>query len=166
MYANLLYIMFQIHFIFQQFDDRNQQIGIAQPTEYIFKYAQVFMLHPFTYSIRKWGKNNQRYGRIFLFYMTPDIESVTIVCPGHTYNQVEHCIVELYPCIFFSRDLCKPRRVTQTQIHVLVKYLFINTPIVFQHKSIIRICNQKHIENTFRHQINELGILKIKLIQF
>ena len=45
LYTHLFNIVFQVHLVLNQFDDGNQQIGISQPAEYIFKNTQVFVFH-------------------------------------------------------------------------------------------------------------------------
>ena len=158
--ANFIDIMLQIHLILDQLDDGQEQIRISQPAKYIFKYTQIFMFHTRPDTMGKRSQNDQRNMRIFLLDLTSDIKRIAVVGSGHTDYQIKHCISQLSPGIFFRRNLRETRRITQAEVHIFNKDLFVYPTVILQHKCIVRIGNQQDIKDTFRHQIGELGIFE------
>ena len=81
--------MFEVHLIFHQFDNRNQQVGIAQPAEYVFKCAQVFVDNPLCNTVTERSQDNDRNMFVFLFDVPPDIKTVIVSRTRHTDHQIE-----------------------------------------------------------------------------
>ena len=101
---------------------------------------------------------------ILVFNAACNFKCITVVGTRHTDYKVECGIRQLLPSFLFGRHLCKTRWITKTEIHVFIKYLFINSPVIFQHKSVVRIGNQKDIEYSFGHKVYKRSILEIQLI--
>ena len=153
--------MFQVHLVLYQLDDGHQQIGIPQPAEHIFKDTQVFVFHTFPDAMRERRQHHQRNVGILLLDGTGNVERIAIVRTRHDYHQIELGIPKLLPCFFLRRYLRKTGRIAETQVHVLVENLFIDTPVIFQHECIIRIGNQQYIKYTLGHQVHKRRILEV-----
>ena len=151
LHAHLIHIMFQIHLILYQFNDRKQQVGISQPTEHILKDAQVFVLHTLGNTVREGSQHHQ--WNIFIPFLNAsgNIEHVAVIRSGHTDNKVERHVGKPLPSLFFGGYLCKTGRITETQIHVFIKNLFVYTSVIFQHEGIVGIGYKQHIEDSFGH---------------
>ena len=164
LYSYFCHIVLQIHLVFYQLNDRYQQIGIAQPAEHIVKCAQIFIGNTCCNTMTERSKNDNRNVLIQTLDMTPDIKTIIISRTRHANNKVKCHICEQGQGLFFCRNLRKAGRITKRQGSIFVKNFFINTPVIFKHKSVIRIGYQQDIENTPRHQIGKLRIFEIKLI--
>ena len=113
LHTDFLHIVFQIHLVFYQFDNRHQQVGIAQPTEYIFKRTQIFIDNPFGNTMAKRSQDHDRNMLVFLFDMATDVETVIIPRARHTNHQVERHIFQLRQCFLLCGYLRETRRITQ-----------------------------------------------------
>ena len=164
LHPHLLDVVFQIHLVFYQLDDRDQQIRISQPTEHILEDAQILMFHSGPDTMRERGKHHQWNFRVLLLDGTGNIKSITVVCSWHDNHQIEFRIPQLLPGFFLCRYLRKTWRITQAQIHIFYKDLLIDTAIIFQHECIVRISHQQDIKNSLGHQIYKRSILE--LVQF
>ena len=156
--------MLQIHLVFYQFNDRHQQISVSQPTKHVLKNTQVFVFHTCCNAMRKRSQHHQRNMGILVFNAAGNLKRITVISTRHTDDKIECSIRQLLPSLLFGRYLCKTRRITKAEVHVFIKYLFIDSSVIFQHKSIIRISNQKDIEYSFSHKVYERSILEIQLI--
>ena len=94
--------MLQIHLVLYQFDDGNQQVRIAQPTEHILKSAQVLVLHAGGNAMRKRSEDNQWNIIVFLLNASRNLEGVIVVRARHNNNQVERGIPQFSPCLAFG----------------------------------------------------------------
>ena len=110
------------------------------------------------------SKNDNRNVLIQTLDMTPDIKTVIISRTRHTNNKIKCHTCKQCQSLLFCRNLRKTGRIAKRQGSIFVKNFFINTPVIFKHKSVIRIGYQQDIENTPRHQIGKLRIFEIKLI--
>ncbi|CDD51019.1 conserved domain protein [Bacteroides sp. CAG:875] len=90
LYANFLDVVLQVHLVLNQFDDGDQQVGISQPAEHVFKNAQVLVFHPFLDAMRKRSQHHQRQMGILPLDVAGNVEGVTIVRTRHADDQVEH----------------------------------------------------------------------------
>ena len=52
--------MFEVHAVFHQFDDGEQQFRISQPAEDILEDAQVLVLHAFRDTMTEGGQHDNR----------------------------------------------------------------------------------------------------------
>ena len=143
--------MFQIHFVLYQFDDRNQQIGVAQPAEDIFKDRQIFVFHTSRDAVAKWREHHYRYLLIAHFDRARDVKHIVIVRTGHTDHKVESGAAQFAFGLLGRSYLIEARRIAQAQFGIFVEYLFVYAPIVFQHKRIVGIGDQEYVENAAPH---------------
>ena len=81
--------MLQIHLVLHQLNDRNQQIGIAQPAENVLESTQILIDNPFGNTVTERSQNDDRNVFIFLLDMPSDVETVIISRARHTNHQVE-----------------------------------------------------------------------------
>ena len=166
LHAHFFDVVLQIHFVLYQLDDRHEQVVVAQPAEHVLENAQVFVLHALADAVRKGREHHQRNVRMLFADGPRDVERVAIVRPRHTDYEVEHGIVELLPRFFQRGNLRESRRIAQAQVHVFVENLLVDAPVVLQHEGIIRVGHEQDVEYPLGHQIGELRILEVKLVEF
>ena len=92
------------------------------------------------------------------------VESFIVSRTGHADDEVERNGRKLLQGFVAGGDLREARRITKGKGGVFIEYLFIDSPVIFQHEGIVRIGYQKDIENASRHEIGELRILEIELV--
>ena len=54
--ASLLDVVLQVHAVFYQLDDGEDEVGVAQPTEYVIENRQVFVFHALGNTMREGRK--------------------------------------------------------------------------------------------------------------
>ena len=164
LYTDFVYIVFQVHFILYQFDDRHQQIGISQPTEDIFEGTQVFIGNTLGDAVTERSQYHHGDMLVQALDVACYIETVVISRTRHADDEVERYGGKLCQRFFTGGCLGKTWWIAQGERCVFVKDFFIYTSVVFQHESIIGVGYQKNVENAARHQVGELRIFKIKLV--
>jgi len=83
-----IYILLSIHFIFYQFDDSQQKIGIAKPAEYIIDTTEILITDPPRYFLRERGQHHDRNIGINVFYLLRFFKRITIFNSRHGNYQV------------------------------------------------------------------------------
>ena len=158
--------MVDIHLVFNQFDDRQDEVGIAQPAEHIVEDGKVFVLHSLGDAMRERCEHHARNVGCLSLNSPRHTEGIIIGCTRHTDNQVESHVFHCHIGLLNGTHLSKRRRVAHTQFGVFLEYLLVNTPIVLKHEGIVRIGDNQHIEDAACHQVDERDIFQIKLIPF
>lgn len=105
LHAHLFYVMLQIHLVFDQLNDRHQQIGISQPTEHIVECTQIFVCNPFGNTMTERCQDDNRYLFVLLLNMTPDIKTIVISRTRHANHQIERYTFKLPQRLFFGGNL-------------------------------------------------------------
>ena len=151
-------VVIQIHLILNQFDDGQQQFRITQPAEHIFEHTQIFILHTARDAMREGSEHHNGECRELSLDASSNIEHIIISRSWHTNDQIKLRPANQSCRILLRSSTEETRRITQTQLRILIKNLFIHTSIIFQHEGIIGIRNNQHIEHALLHQIHKLGL--------
>ena len=152
------HVVLQVHFVFYQLDDREQQVRITQPTKHVIENRKVHVLHTLPDTMAERSQHDDRYRGIVRLDAPCDVEHVIIVRSGHTDNQIESGLAQLFFRLFLRSDLEKTGRIAQTQFHVFIENLFFHPSVILQHESVIRVGDEQHIENAPLHQVHKSGI--------
>ena len=88
LYPYGVYILLSIHFIFYQFDDSQQKVGITKPTEHIIDTTEILVTDPPRYFLRERGQHYDRDIGINAFYLFRFLERITIFNSRHSNYQV------------------------------------------------------------------------------
>ena len=151
----LLDVVLQIHLILYQLDDGENEIGVAQPTKHVVEDAQVLIFHSLGNAMGKWGQHHAMDIRELGLHVTSHIKGIIVGIARHTNDQVDIRGTQHLGCLLGSRNLGKGRRITKSQFDIFIIDFLLNTPIVLQHKGIIRISNYQDIINATHHQIDK-----------
>ena len=158
--------MLQIHLVFYQFDDGEDEVGIAQPTKYVVEDRQVFVFHAACQSV---GKRCQHHavdiGELCLDGAC-DAEGIVIGITGHTDDKVYVGGVQHLGGLFLGTHLGERRRITQPKLHILVVDFLLHATVVLEHEGIVGVGHDEHIEDATHHQIHERHVFQQKLTPF
>ena len=94
-------VVIEIHFVFNQFDDGEQQIGVSQPAEDVFEVGKVFVLDARCDAVAEGGEYDQGDVLEAMFDAACDVEGVAVVSAGHDDDEVEGVAVEFSPGLRF-----------------------------------------------------------------
>ena len=154
-------VVVEIHFVFNQFDDGEQQIGVSQPAEDVFEVGEVFVLDARCDAVAEGGEYDKGNVLEAMFDAASDVEDVAVVSAWHHNDEVEGVAVEFSPGFGFCAYLREARRIAQGECGIFVEEFLIDAPVVFEHEGIVGIGNEEHIEDTPRHEIDKRGIFEI-----
>ena len=164
LHACFLYVMFKIHLILYQLDDRKNKIGVAKPAEDIIEDTQVFILHTLGNTMRERRKNNTMdIGKLTLD-VARYVEGIIISIARHANHQINDGRTQHGSSLFGSRNLSKGWRITETQLHIFIIYLLLDTSIIFKHERIVRIGYNQYIVDTAHHQIHKRYVFQVEFI--
>ncbi len=155
--------MFHIHAIFDEFDDGQQQIGIAQPTKNIIDSAQIFFFQGFGNPLGKRGQNHNGNMRMLGLNVFCHLKHLAVVHVRHANNQFITIGFQLVHGFLPGTYLSEKRRITKVERCILIENLFLYTTIVLQNKHIVARSYHENIIDALVHQFDERGITKLKL---
>ena len=164
--TSLLDIMLNVHAVLYQFDNGKDEVGIAQPAEHIVEDRHVFVLNALGNTMREGSQHDTRNMGSRLLDITGHSKSIVIGITRHTDDEVNVGSLQHLFCLLGGTHLRKRRRVTQSQLHILIEKFLVDTPVILQHEGIIGISNYQDIKDASRHQIDKRDIFKIKLVPF
>ena len=133
--------MVKIHLVLDKFNDRQDEVCVAKPAENVVEYRQVLVLHTLCYAVRERRKHHAVNLRESRLYVACHREGVVVGIARHTYYEVDvHGAQHL---IGFLRcaHLRECRRIAQSQLHIFVVYLLLNTSVVFKHECVVGVGN-------------------------
>ena len=158
-------VVIEIHFVFNQFDDGEQQIGVSQPAEDVFEVGKVFVLDARCDAVAEGGEYDQGDVLEAMFDAACDVEGVAVVSAGHDDDEVEGVAVEFSPGFGFCAYLRETWGIAQGECGIFVEEFLVYTSIVFEHKGVVGIGNEQHIEYAPRHEIDKRGVFEIELCE-
>ena len=149
--------MLCIHSILNQLDDRDNQIRGVVPVKQVVDIRLVHLLHA---SIHLFAERRQQHNRTIRQNSLCLFRKIPYLIASGTVNdqyQVKYTICII--CIInqsdrFPRRLCThdSRRITQIQFQVLLCYLYVDTAILLECKTVVVIANQQNPPHALRHQ--------------
>ncbi len=158
--------MLQVHAVFKQFDDGKNEVGVAQPAEYVVEDTQVLVLHALGYAMAEGCQHHAMNVRKLRLHGSCHVEGVVVSIARHANHQVYACCLEHGLGFLCGRHLYEHGRVAQPQAHILIIYLLLHAPVVFQHKGIVGVCHDEYIIYTAHHQVDERYVFQVELIPF
>ena len=88
LHASLADVVVDVHLVFYQLDDRENEVGVAQPAEHVVEDGQVFVLHPSGNAVREGGEHHAgNIGKVGLYH-TCHVKGIIVGIAGHTHHQV------------------------------------------------------------------------------
>ena len=166
LHSRLLDVVVEVHLVLNQFDYREDEVGVSKPAEDIVKHREVLVLHASRYTMRERRQHHARnVGRVLL-HLSRHVEGIVVGITRHTYHEVDGSIAQHLVGLLRRTHLSERGRVSQSQVHILVKYLLVHTSVVLQHEGVVWICHYQHVEDASCHDIHKRHILQIKLIPF
>ena len=160
--AHRCYVGFYVHQVFEQFDDGEQQIAVAQPTEHIVDGAQVFVAQQFGHLTRKRRQQHHRQFRKILFDRFGVLKRVDALVVRHQNDKVERPLMQQACGGILAVGQRKARRITQIQRVVFVENLFVDATVLLQRKRVVVAGNKQYVVDTFVHQMSKRGVLEIE----
>ena len=158
LHTRLMDIVLQIHLILNQLDDREDEVRITQPTEDIVEDAHILVLHPSGDTVREGREHHDGYlGEVGLD-IPGHVKGIIIRVAGHTHHQIDAFLAEHLGSLLGGGYLRERRRIAQSEFGIFIEDLLIHTSVVLQHKGIVGVGHDKHLEDTVRHQIDERHI--------
>ncbi len=152
------HVVFQVHLVFYQLDDGEEQVGVAQPAEHVVEDGEVHVLHALPDAVAERGKHDDGNGGIVRLYAQRDVEHVAVVRARHADNQVEDVPLQLLLRFLARGRLEEAGRIAQAELHVLVENLLFHPAVVLQHEGVVRVRDEQHVENAPFHQVHEVGV--------
>ena len=147
-------IVIGIHPILDQFDDRQNQIGISMPTKNVINGGTVLLFNATVYIFRI--VDQQHIGQIGMqgFELFRKMEHIQITDIEHADHQIE--IVALLQHLHRlgrTAHARKRRGITQIQLHVFPVDLHLQTSVLFKCIGIVATTNQQNTSNATAHQV-------------
>ena len=151
LHTSLLDVMFDVHAVLYQFDNREDEVGITQPAEHVVEDGHILMLDTLGDTMREGGQYDTGNLRSRLLHIAGYGKGIIIGITRHTDNQVDICCLQHFLRLLGGTHLRERRGVAQSQFHILVKQFLIDASVIFQHERIIGISNYQDIEDASCH---------------
>ena len=153
-------VVLQVHFVLYEFDDRQEQVCVAQPAEHIFEDAQVLMLHALRDAMTERREHHNRDVRVVHLDVASNVEHIVVVRAWHTNHQFEARLPQLLLSLLLRSNLEEARRIAKPQLGVFLKNLLIHAAVVLKNEGIVGIGNEQHIEDAPLHHVNKRGVVE------
>ena len=163
LHSTLFYVVIEVHFVLEQLDDGEEQIGVAQPAEHIFEGRKIFVLDARTDAVTEGGKHDDGDVLVARFDVAGDVEGVAVVRSGHDDDEVKRILPQFAPSLVGGAHLGEARRIAQREGGIFVEEFFVDAPVVFEHESIVGVGDEQNIKDTPCHEIDERRIFQIEL---
>ena len=155
LHSRLVDVVFEVHLVLDEFYDREDEVGIAEPAEHVFEYREVFVHYPLRDAMREWREHHAwNVGKLPL-HRPRHGEGVVVGISWHTYHEVDARGGEHFGGFHHGAHLSEGGRIAKAELCILIENLFIHSPVVFEHEGIVWVCDNEDIENTMRHQVLE-----------
>ena len=156
--------MVEVHLIFDELDDRHDEVGVAQPAKHIVEAAHVLILHSPGDAV---GERRQHHaGNLGEAQLdgARHGEGIVVGIAGHTDHQVDVGRLQHVLGLLNGRHLGEGGGIAQPELYVFVIDFFLNAAIVLEHKGVVGIGNDENIVDAAPHQIDKRHILQIKVV--
>ena len=150
--------MLKVHLVFDQLDDGQEKVGVAEPAEHIFEDREVGVLHSGPDAVAERREHHDGYVLVTFFQSAGDVKHIVVVGSWHTDDEVDAVFEHRLLGHLERRDLYESRWEAKSQSGIFKENLLIDTTIVFEHKRIVRVGKDKDIANPALHQIDKVSI--------
>ena len=165
LHTAFLDVVIEVHFVLNEFDNREEEVGVAQPAEDVFEDAQVLVLHTRGDAVTEGREHHEGDGGVALFDGAGDVEGFAVVRARHDDDEVERCALQFAPRFFGRGGQHEARRIAQRECGIFVEEFLVNAPIVLQHEGIVGVGQDEDVEHAARHQIDERSVFQKNLIE-
>ena len=166
LHTHFLHVVLQVHLVFDELDDGQQQVGIPQPAEDVFENAEVFVLHAGRDAVTEGGEHHQRQFLVAVLDGAGNVEHVRRVGTWHDDDEVKIVDRKVGIGLVFCGYQCEARRIAQSQRCIFVEKLFFDASVILKHEGIVGVGDEQHVEDALENQVYIVGILEIKLVEF
>ena len=165
LYARLLDVMLDVHLVFYQLDDRQDEVRIAQPTEHVVENRHVLVLNALGDAMRERGQHDARHVGGHHLHIARHGEGIVVGIARHANHQVYVGGLQHVVSFLRRRHLGERGRVTQTQLHILVEDFLVYASVVLQHEGIVGVSHYQYIEDALRHQVDKRDVFQEKVVE-
>jgi len=156
-------VFFDVHLVFKQLDDSQQQVGISQPAEHVVDAAEVLFFESPRYLPGKGGEQHDGYVGVVVLYLLGLFVGLAVFGIGYGDDEVKPFGRQLLEGIFEVVYLGYAGRRTQVERGVFKEYLLLDAAVFFEYERIVVGGNQQHVEDAFLHEVGKRGIFEIEL---
>ena len=101
--------MVEVHLVFNQLDDGQEQVGVAEPAEHIFEDGQVLVLHSLGDTVGERRQHHDRYLGILGLDVAGDVKHIIVVGAWHADDKIERSGCHHPFSFFLGGHLCETR---------------------------------------------------------
>ena len=152
LYPDFLNVVGGIHPIFDQLNDRQQEVGVPQPAEDIVDGREVLVLQSDAYLPVEVGEDHN--GNLIVLF--PDAlgqgEGIILSQVQHFYHQIDVAILHDSEGLGRCGGFYKNGGIAKIQRHILVEDLLVDAPILLQHEEVIVGRDDEHSTDALLHQ--------------
>ena len=145
--------MLEVHLVFDELDDGQQEFGVAQPAEDVFEDGEVFVLNAACDAVGEGGEYYDGDVGVGCLDVACDVEDVVVFGSGHTDDEVYADAFHLALAFFLVADLDKAGRKAQSELGVFGEDLFVYSTIVFEHEGVVGIGYEQDVEDASLHEV-------------
>ena len=164
LHTGLTDVVVDVHLVLQQLDDGEDEVGIAKPTEHIVEDRHILVLDTLGDTMGKGSEHHTWDIRVGGLHLSSHGERIVVGITRHTDHQVDIRRMQHLIGLLGGRHLGKRRGIAQSQFHIFIEEFLVDTAVVLEHKSIVGIGHDQHIEDATRHQVDERHILQVELV--
>ena len=164
LHARLVDVVVQIHLVLYQFDDREYEVGIAQPAEYVVEDRQVFVLHALGDAMRERSEHYAVHVGKLVLDVAGHGEGVVVGVAGHTYHQIYVGGLQHLLGLLGGAHLSEGGRIAQSQQHIFIVDFLLDASVVFEHEGVVGVGDDEHIVDASHHQIDKAHVFEIELL--
>ena len=158
--------MVDVHLVLQQFDDRHDEVGIAQPAEHVVEHRHILVLDALGDTVRERRQHHAGDIRMCGLHLAGHGERIVVGITRHTDHQIDIGGLQYFASLLRRRHLRERGWIAHTEFHILIEDLLVDAAVILEHECIVGISHNKNIEDASRHQIDERHILQIEFIPF
>ena len=164
LYACFLDVVVEVHLVFDELDNAQDEVRVAQPAEHVVEDGHVFVLDAARDAVGERREHNAgNVGHVGL-HVACHVEGVVVGVARHADDQVYAGLAEHGLGLFHRTDLRECGRIAEPELSVFVENLLVYTTVVLEHEGIVRVSHDEHIVDAARHQVDERHVFQIELI--
>ena len=166
LHAAVAYVVLYVHLVLYEFDDGQDEVGIAQPAEHVVEDGKILVLHALGNSVREGRQHHTMYVGPFRLDVACHGEGVVVGVARHADDQVYVGGGEYLRCLLGSAHLCECRWIAQSELHILVVDFLFHSSVVLEHEGIVGIGNDEHVIDAPHHQVDKRHVFQVELVPF
>ena len=165
LHAGLLHVVVDVHLVLDELDDGEDEVGVAEPAEDVVEDGHVLVLHAAGDAVAEGGEHHAGHVGPEGLHLAGHLKGVVVGIAGHTDDQVDVGGVEHVAGLLGGADLGERGRIAHAQLGVLVEDFLVHASVVFEHKGVVGVGHNEHVEDAARHQVGKRHVLHVKGIE-